>query len=663
MNELRLTIPEQNQTISPKEDGGLTDLALLTGAIIYASASASPAGSGQEGSSQRGRPAGSGQGRNDTASLNKSGSPKGICYSSTPDGSGNPMGLLTDGSSVSVFRARKDIGIRPLLIMEQDGGIHSASDPDTHYDHPSEKRLKLGEYPQSVPDIRLQRHLDQLLASSGLTRTGRFWTLPGEEKQAGTTQPGGTGSAKTQFIVNETAKIQTGEPVSRETEYISYEEYGCKEGRFILMDLPGNHIHLPDFLQSILHYRKDSRIWVRVEPVWWIALSGGQNMISEKILTAGIRCCKGSMQYFGNIEQTGIGRFVTGSMQSEILRNIRLPQAPSAKNKQTCRDPHTFDYRPATEEDIIRGAIESGIAVFLHGAPSEGKSARVCQIDPTCEIIYLRNATPESLNGKSVYNQATGEMFDVPPAWLKKVEAKCSAEPDRLHIVFFDEITNALPSIQGIAFNIVLNREVNGIWRLPENARIVAAGNDISDSLAANLLAEPLFNRFAHVYIHTTVPDWLAWAADHGIHPAIYAFIAYKGEEALRSPYNGEKPNADPRKWEMASRMLYHTGRPDMLRSLVGEEITEEFIAFCRKKVLTLNDVLNHNYDPDHLDMDVSEKYAAAIAMLQAEEKDLDEVRHFVGLLGAEYAALFDILWAGSDKKRLRLILESKAVY
>lgn len=105
-------------------------------------------------------------------------------------------------------------------------------------------------------------------------------------------------------------------------------------------------------------------------------------------------------------------------------------------------------------------------------------------------------------------------MIDVKPSWLKKLEEKCEKEPDKLHIVFFDEITNALPSIQGISFNIVLDREVNGIWKLPENARIVAAGNDIEDSLAANQLAEPLFNRFAHVYIKTTLEGWLKWASE-----------------------------------------------------------------------------------------------------------------------------------------------------
>ena len=58
-----------------------------------------------------------------------------------------------------------------------------------------------------------------------------------------------------------------------------------------------------------------------------------------------------------------------------------------------------------------------------------------------------------------MYNQATGEMIDVKPTWLQKLETKCENEKDKLHVVFFDEMTNALHSIQGMAFNIVLDRE------------------------------------------------------------------------------------------------------------------------------------------------------------------------------------------------------------
>ena len=297
----------------------------------------------------------------------------------------------------------------------------------------------------------------------------------------------------------------------------------------------------------------------------------------------------------------------------------------------------------------------------MHGQSSEGKSARVKQIDPECVIIYLRNATPESLNGKSVYNSETGEMIDVKPTWLKKLEEKCTNDPDKYHIVFFDEITNALPSIQGIAFNIVLDREVNGIWKLPKNARIVAAGNDMKDSLAANQLAEPLFNRFAHVYIKTTTESWLKWASENNIHPAIYAYIAYKNGETLRSKYDGEKPNADPRKWEMASKMLYATGQPEMLRALVGEDITREFCQFCNQKVITLEDVLNNNYtEKDIQNLNTAERYATTMGLSQVEEEHLDEVRNFVTDLGVEFGAIFDLLWAHGEEARLEKIKETR---
>ena len=111
---------------------------------------------------------------------------------------------------------------------------------------------------------------------------------------------------------------------------------------------------------------------------------------------------------------------------------------------------------------------------MLHGRSGDGKSARVKELDPDCEIIYLINASPDSLGGKSVL--INDEMKDIPPTWYTNLLEKCEKEPDKIHIVFFDEITNASANIQGMAFNIILDKEVNGKWKLPENARIVAAG-------------------------------------------------------------------------------------------------------------------------------------------------------------------------------------------
>lgn len=397
-------------------------------------------------------------------------------------------------------------------------------------------------------------------------------------------------------------------------------------------------------------YKLGDAVWIKVSPIEWLYDEKARLAVSRSVLISG-QIYSGEGYYNGEFEKTAVYKFLNTTFSEDIVPSVvrdmtedeKAEYEAQMKRAEKRRNPYGLTFGDVSEEEIIRGAIESDVAVFLHGPSSEGKSARVKQIDPTCEIIYLRNATPDSLNGRSVYNQMTGEMIDIPPTWFKKVKEKCEAEPDKLHVVFFDEINNALPSIQGMAFNIVLDREVNGIWKLPSNARIVAAGNDMQDSLAAHQLAEPFFNRFAHVYINTTTDKWLKWARENRIHPAIYSYIAFKRGETLRSQYDGKKPNADPRKWEMASKMLYATGRPEMLRSLIGEDITDEFVKFCNQALITVEDVVEGNYsEKDISDMNTSERYATTVGLSLADDEYLEVVRDFVSKLGEEFRAVFD---------------------
>ena len=510
--------------------------------------------------------------------------------------------------------------IRPVLIPSNFDDNFSANDVIVEY----------GEYPQTVASSTLQKELDNEFINSNLNGTHRLYTFDAiacDEKEL--------------------------------FEPLVYHEFEYKNNKYIRVK--ANAAFNNFWLSNGEKYYDGDYVWIQVEPVKWLVDHKTKKLISLKVLLGGIRFCDKKTNE-RNFDKSEIKEYLNKYMLPEMThhnKNVQLKQ--DKNNVKKVVNPYGLVFDKVSEEDIIKGAIESNVPVFLHGQSSEGKSARVKQIDPNCEIIYLRNATPESLNGKSVYNAENGEMIDIKPTWLKKLEEKCQNEPDKLHILFFDELTNALPSIQGMAFNIVLDREVNGIWKLPENARIVAAGNEMDDSLAANQLAEPLYNRFTHVYIKTTVDNWLVWASLNNIHPAIYAYIAYKGESALRSKYDGKKPNADPRKWEMASKILYQTGNPEMIRGLVGEDITREFVSFCKTEVITLEDVINHNYKVEDLVLlDISERYATTMYLSQVGEEHLEEVRNFVSIFGGEYRAFFDLLWTHGDLERLEKIAEIK---
>ena len=547
-------------------------------------------------------------------------------WTRSDDGSRDVVVVFRRGYRSFCSRYARYGAVRPAL---QSSVIFSQIFPNRVRGYNGIEEVEYGEYPQNAADSRMQNILESEY-NRGMNKTGRSYTFDSVRYD----------DYDTGFIP------------------VTYEEYEYQGKKYIRIKANSDFDGTKFKLSNGVKYRDGDYVWVEVSPVKWLIDDKTGILISKKGLVSGIRFLNKSTNYKGDFSKTEMKEYLDRYMSKELFQTTKTKETV---NEEEIINPYKLKFEQVSEEEIIKGAIESGIAVFLHGPSSEGKSARVKQIDPDCVIIYLRNATPESLNGKSVYNQTTGEMIDVKPSWLKKLEEKCEKEPDKLHIVFFDEITNALPSIQGISFNIVLDREVNGIWKLPENARIVAAGNDIEDSLAANQLAEPLFNRFAHVYIKTTLEGWLKWASEKNIHPAICSYIAYKNGETLRSKYDGKKPNADPRKWEMASKMLYKTEKPEMLRALVGEEITKEFIQFCSQRMITLEDVINENYkDIDIEELNIAEKHATIMCLLQVEKDNIEKVREFVKKLGSEYVAVFDKMWTHGDENRLEIIAEQK---
>ncbi len=558
------------------------------------------------------------------------------------DGDGDARAVIEDGTRNSEYCDTRDGSCRAALPYSS---IQLIS-PNFVRGSDGISKFEYGEYPQTAVSKDLQNFLEREYQRNSLKNTGKTYTTDSRKYDA------------------------YSEGFSPEV-HIEYEYNGEKYVRVKAnSDFGGGSFTLSNGEK----YKDGDYVWVKVEKIVWKKHPNDSLVISEKCLFSGVRFYKDRGGYDGDFNKAEIKWFIDNffSKDININQNLNINQKKSVNQKQI--NPYNFKFNQVSEEDIIKGSVESGIGVFLHGQSSEGKSARVKQLDPDLEIVYLRNATPDSLNGKSVYNSNTGEMIDVPPTWYKKLKEKCDKEPDKIHIVFFDEITNALPSIQGMVYNIVLDREVNGIWRLPKNARVVAAGNDLQDSLAANQLAEPLFNRFAHVYIKTELNDWLKWASgsdeelkkldykelkkERRIHPAIYAFIAYRGEEVLRSKYTGEKPNADPRKWEMASKILYKTKQPEMLRALIGEDLTREFCAFCRMQVITLDDVINDNYDDNIFNMDIASKYIVVSNLSMVDEENLEKVREFVLKLGKEMAAVFDSLWIRGDTLRAEKIAE-----
>ena len=564
-------------------------------------------------------------------------------WTRTDDGANEAFDVEPVGSSYTENVYYRTGGARPALPYSSISSIASNGVRGSF----GIKEVEYGEYPQTIVDERFSRELEEnYKRGSGIRKTGKTYT---------------------------TDSVDYDDP-DRGFEPRKYEEFEYKGRRYVRIvgDHNGEDYKLSDGRTIV----SGEPYWVAVEPIKWLVDERTNIALSKKIIFSGVQF-QNSDYYKGDFNKTDIKQFMDNYFSKEIVaykemvaskdeilvddENNVLESDDVSTNMIELENPYKFNLDSVSEDEIIQGCIDSSVPVFLHGASSEGKSARVKQIDPKLIKLSLAGITPEKLNGRSVYNSVKDVMEDKKPTWLERLEDVCTSEPNENHILFLDELSNALPSIQGMVCHLVLDREVNDRWKLPDNARIVLAGNEMKDSLAANKVVEPLFNRCAHVYIKTDLKDWLIWASENRLHPSIISFMIYTKGKYLRSKFDGEKPNADPRKWEMVSKVLYKAKKPEMIRALVGEKITREFCKFCDKKIISLVDVLNGNYDNSYLSkLDETEKYAIVVELCKVDIDNLEVVREFVDKLGQEFVSVFDSIWCSGNEERLEIIAEMK---
>ena len=523
-------------------------------------------------------------------------------------------------------------GLRPALVKDNLGNYNLIGMKG------DSTIIEYGYYPQTIVQNNKRIELERLYNSNNLQANGNFYTIDSSPKNSN--------------------------PLDFKPLVLN--EYSYEGERYVRLVIKEDSITLSDNKS----YPAGTAVWFKVEPITWSYNNNNNNQtgefIADKILLSNILFSRMGVYYSkSDFPKTEMYKYLNNYFDPEIHQEKTIEH----DNEEIIDNPFLFDYDSVDEESIIRGAIEADIPIFLHGRTGEGKSSRVKQIDPDCQIIYLGNTRqPEEILGKTVYNSNEDRMIDKKPTWLEQLEEKCAREPDRIHILFFDELSHALDSIQGYVFNIIQDREVNGKWKLPKNVRIVAAGNEVEESYTANDLTEPLYHRFpAHVKIHTTTQKWLEWAQSHNIHPAVYTFIAYmsnnENSDILRSRYKdcvGKEHATNPRTWEKVSTVLKTTNMPRMLEAFIGSDLTDYFIAFARQKIITVDDVINKRYSTtDVKNMNSSRKYATIISLCSVDEEHLDTIRKFIkNLLGAEFLATFDSLWIGNDKKRLEIIQE-----
>lgn len=194
---------------------------------------------------------------------------------------------------------------------------------------------------------------------------------------------------------------------------------------------------------------------------------------------------------------------------------------------------------------------------MLRGPHGIGKSQVVRLIAKKLGLPVIDRRLSQMSEGDVIgLPSTTGNMTRFnPPDWYHRA---CN-EPV---VLFLDELNRATPEVMQAAFQIVLDRELNG-HKLHPQTRVFTAINN-SASYNVNQVDPALLDRFWVVDINPDTKDWLAWArntdAENGggnIHPTITDFLA-GDEKWLDPPKNAEPDDVHPsrRSWERVNKAL-----------------------------------------------------------------------------------------------------------
>jgi MoxR-like ATPase len=246
--------------------------------------------------------------------------------------------------------------------------------------------------------------------------------------------------------------------------------------------------------------------------------------------------------------------------------------------------------------------LPNDMSILIRGPHGIGKSQVVRQLfdffSEKGEVVgFIDRRLSQMSEGDVVGLPSTdGEVTRFnPPDWYKRA----CAEPC---VLFLDELNRATQEVMQAAFQIVLDRELNG-WRLHPQTRVFAAVN-ASAEYTVNEIDPALLDRFWCIDLNATVDDWLSWARGQ-LNDDLVDFIA-QNQVFLDPPRNAQlgSVHSSRRSWERLNKSLtvanlYETPEDPMFYSIsmgfVGTDSAAKFHDFCKNSEsrLTAEEVLN----------------------------------------------------------------------
>ena len=245
---------------------------------------------------------------------------------------------------------------------------------------------------------------------------------------------------------------------------------------------------------------------------------------------------------------------------------------------------------PASTSVMLRG--NHGIGKSQLGRQLARLVATAMGVDPDEYEVIDRRLSQVSEGDIIGLPSTDGEVTRFnPPDWYKRACTKPC-------FLFLDELNRATPEVMQAAFQIVLDRELNG-WKLHPQTRVMTAIN-ASAAYNVNEVDPALLDRFWVIDLHPDTKDFTVWGRSEnkkkgfGFNclPLVVDFISQE-EKWLDPPKDAEpsKKHVSRRSWERLGDALYHAGISEntaddlfypICLGYIGTEATIKFVEYAK---------------------------------------------------------------------------------
>jgi len=256
---------------------------------------------------------------------------------------------------------------------------------------------------------------------------------------------------------------------------------------------------------------------------------------------------------------------------------------------------------------VIKEIAPTGISILGLGRPGCGKSNAVEQVREELNLegyidVRLGLRDPSEVKGVIGINPEKELSFQTLPDYFPRNQ--------KTGILHLDELPQAAPMTQAAAYQLILDRKI-GKFELPKGWLLISSGNRKIDGGINFKMPPALINRFMILNVEATLAEWLNYAAEKEVNPAITAFHSFNRgsylyyQDANENSSGSINSLATPRSWFAVDKVLNSEViisdeflLRETLTGTIGREPTNQFINYFNVVVnsIDIEDVFNGNF-------------------------------------------------------------------